>query len=63
MKFVIMQHCTASCSFFPLILLGNVFWNTLKIWSFLKVEDQVSHPKMQHRIMVLFILMFMFLLI
>lgn len=63
MNLVIMQHCPASCSFFPLILLGTVFWNTLKIWSFLNVIDQVSHPKMWHRIMVLFILIFMFLLI
>lgn len=57
-----MQCCPASRSFFPLILLGTMFQNTIKI-SFSNVGDQDAHPKMHHRIMVFFIVIFMFLLI
>jgi len=44
------------------ILLNTLFWNTLNLWSFLSVRDQVSHPyETRGRIIVLCILICKFL--
>jgi hypothetical protein len=49
-------------SLFSPIILSTVFWNTFSLCSYLKVRDKVSHPyRTTGRIIVLYILIFMFL--
>jgi hypothetical protein len=52
-----------SFHFSPNILLSTLFSNTLRLWTSLNLRDKVSHPyKTTGKIIVLYILTFIFLL-
>jgi hypothetical protein len=65
MKLLVMHFSPTSCHFSPFgpnILLSTLFSNTLSPCSYFNVRDQVSHPyKTAGKIIVLYILIFMFL--
>jgi hypothetical protein len=55
-------HCPVTSSLLgPNILVSTLFSNTLSLRSYLTVSDQLSHPYKTGKIIVLYILIFIFL--